>query len=168
MSTYSQPVAVPTVAAPPVGPSLLVRVAMRPMTRVLNPLIRKLAGRRHFRMAAEIRHIGRKSGRAYVTPAGAHVSGDVAVIPLTFGNQSDWSKNVRAAGGCSIRADGQDYTATEPELVNRGDAGPLLRSAFGPMERAGFRLLGIKQYLRLRVVPENAAVESAGPGRSSS
>jgi len=155
MSTYSQPVAVPTVAVPPVGPSLLVRVAMRPMTRVLNPLIRKLAGRR-------------KSGRAYVTPAGAHVSGDVAVIPLTFGNQSDWSKNVRAAGGCSIRADGQDYTATEPELVNRGDAGPLLRSAFGPMERAGFRLLGIKQYLRLRVVPENAAVESAGPGRSSS
>ena len=168
MSTYSQPVAVPTVAVPPVGPSLLVRVAMRPMTRVLNPLIRKLAGRRHFRMAAEIRHIGRKSGRAYVTPAGAHVSGDVAVIPLTFGNQSDWSKNVRAAGGCSIRADGQDYTATEPELVDRADAGALLRSAFGPMERAGFRLLGIKQYLRLRVVPENAAVEGAGPGRSSS
>ena len=168
MSTYSQPVAVPTVAVPPVGPSLLVRVAMRPMTRVLNPLIRKLAGRRHFRMAAEIRHIGRGHVGAPGLPAGAHVSGDVAVIPLTFGNQSDWSKNVRAAGGCSIRADGQDYTATEPELVNRGDAGPLLRSAFGPMERAGFRLLGIKQYLRLRVVPENAAVESAGPGRSSS
>jgi hypothetical protein len=25
---------------------------------------------------------------------------------------------------------------------------------FGPMERAGFRLLGIKQYLRLQVRPE--------------
>ena len=163
MSTYPQPVPVPAVR-----PSLLVRVAMRPMTRVLNPLIRKFAGRRHFRMAAEIRHVGRKSGRAYVTPAGARVSGDVAVIPLTFGNQSDWSKNVRAAGGCSIRVDGQDYAATEPELVDRAGAGPLLRPAFGPWERAGFRLLGIKQYLRLRVVPENAAVESAGPGRSSS
>jgi len=91
-----------------------------------------------------------------VTPAGARVSGDVAVIPLTFGNQSDWSKNVRAAGGCSIRVDGQDYAATEPQLVGRADAGPLLRSAFGPMERAGFRLLGIKQYLRLRVVPEGS------------
>jgi hypothetical protein len=78
----------------------------------------------------------------------------VAVIPLTFGNQSDWSKNVRAAGGCSIRVDGQDYAATEPEFVGRAGAGPLLRSAFSPMERASFRLLGIKQHLRLRVVPE--------------
>ena len=109
-------------------------------------------------MAAEIRHVGRKSGRAYVTPAGARVSGDVAVIPLTFGNQSDWSKNVRAAGGCSIRVDGQDYAATEPEFVDRAGAGPLLRSAFGPMERASFRLLGIKQYLRLRVVPDRTRV----------
>src|SRR5204862_7872584 len=98
MSTNSQ--AVPLT---PVPPSLVVRVAMRPMTKVLNPLMGKLAGRRHIRMAAEIRHVGRTSRRAYVTSVGAHVSGDVAVIPLTFGNQSDWSKNVRAAGGCSIR-----------------------------------------------------------------
>jgi deazaflavin-dependent oxidoreductase (nitroreductase family) len=164
MSTYPQPVRVPQVPVPPVRPSLLVRIAMRPMTRVLNPLIRKFAGRRHFRMAAEIRHVGRKSGRAYVTPAGARVSGNVAVIPLTFGNQSDWSMNVRAAGGCSIRVDGQDYAATEPELVDRADAGPLLRSAFGPMERAGFRLLGIKQYLRLRVVPEKSNQLSSSRG----
>jgi deazaflavin-dependent oxidoreductase (nitroreductase family) len=156
MSTHPQPVPVPPVPVPPVRPSLLVRIAMRPMTRILNPLVRRFAGRRHFRMAAEIRHVGRKSGRAYVTPAGARVSGDVAVIPLTFGNQSDWSKNVRAAGGCSIRVDGQDYAATEPRLVGRADAGPLLRAAFGPMERASFRLLGIKPYLRLRVVPEKS------------
>ena len=148
MSTNSQ--AVPLA---PVPPSPVVRIAMRPLTRILNPLMRKFAGRRHVRMAAEVRHIGRRSGRAYLTPTGAHVHGDVAVIPLTFGNQSDWSKNVRAAGGCSIRVNGQDYAATEPRLVGRSDAGPLLRSAFGPMERASFRLLGIKQYLRLRVVP---------------
>jgi len=84
----------------------------------------------------------------------------VAVIPLTFGNQSDWSRNVRAAGGCSITVDGREYAADEPEFVDRRDAGPLLAAMFGPMERAGFRLLGIKQYLRLRVVP----AEAAGPG----
>jgi hypothetical protein len=65
MTTYPQPVPLAQVPAAPVRPSLLVRIAMRPMTRVLNPLIRKFAGRRHFRMAAEIRHVGRKSGRAY-------------------------------------------------------------------------------------------------------
>src|SRR5215475_963875 len=142
MSTYPQPVPVPQLPVPPVRPSLLVRVAMRPMTRVLNPLIRKFAGRRHFRMAAEIRHVGRKSGRAYVTPAGARVSGDVALIPLTFGNQSDWSKNVRAAGGCSIRVDGRDYDVTQPELLSVADVQPLVRSMFSPMQRAAFRMLG--------------------------
>jgi deazaflavin-dependent oxidoreductase (nitroreductase family) len=148
MSTASPPAALR-----PVPPSRFVRVAMRPMTKVLNPLMRKLAGRRHIRMAAEIRHVGRTSGRAYVTPVGAHVTGDIAVIPLTFGNQSDWSKNVRAAGGCSIRVDGQDYDATEPVFLDRADARPLVRRVFGPVMRAGFRMLGIKQYLRLRVAP---------------
>jgi deazaflavin-dependent oxidoreductase (nitroreductase family) len=152
MSTDSQ--AVPLV---PVPPSPIVRIAMRPLTRILNPLMRKFAGRRHVRMAAEVRHIGRRSGRAYVTPTGAHVYGDVAVIPLTFGNQSDWAKNVRAAGGCSLKVNGQEYTAVAPQFVDRHDAGPLLKSAFGPVERAGFRLLGIKQYLRLDVVPAGQA-----------
>jgi deazaflavin-dependent oxidoreductase (nitroreductase family) len=141
----------------PVSPSPVVRIAMRPLTRILNPLMRKVAGRRHVRMAAEVRHVGRRSGRAYVTSAGARVHGDVAMIPLTFGNQSDWAKNVRAAGGCSLRVNGQEYTAVAPEFVDRGDAGPLLKSAFGPVERAGFRVLGIKQYLRLRVVPTGQA-----------
>jgi len=152
MSTNSQ--AVPLA---PVPPSLLVRTVMRPLTRILNPLMRKFAGRRHVRMAAEVRHIGRTSGRAYSTPAGARVHSDVAVIPLTFGNQSDWAKNVRAAGGCSLKVNGEEYTAVAPEFVDRRDAGPLLKSAFGPVERAGFRLLGIRQYLRLRVVATGQA-----------
>jgi len=148
MSTNSQ-----AATLAPVRPSLIVRIAMRPLTRILNPLMRRFAGRRHVRMAAEVRHVGRTSGRAYVTPAGARVRGDVAVIPLTFGNQSDWAKNVRAAGGCSLKVNGRQYTAVAPEFVDRHDAGPLLKSAFGPVERAGFRLLGIRQYLRLHAAP---------------
>lgn len=158
MTTNSRPAADATPGAlPPVAPSLLVRMAMRPMTRALNPLLARLAGRKHFRMAAQVRHVGRRSGRVYVTSAGARVSGGVAVIPLTFGNQSDWSRNVRAAGGCSIRVDGRDYDAAEPAFLDRRAAGPLLRSAFSPVERASFRLLGIKQYLRLRVTPQGRA-----------
>ena len=130
---------------------------MRPLTRILNSLMRKFAGRRHVRMAAEVWHIGRRFGRVYVTPTGARVHGNVAVIPLTFGDQSDWAKNVRAAGGCSLKANGREYTAVAPEFVDRGDAGPLLKSTFGLVERAGFRLLGIKQYLRLDVVPAGQA-----------
>jgi len=133
-----------------VRPSRLVAVVMAPLTKVLNPVMRKLAGRRHVMMAAQIRHVGRRSGRPYVTPAGARLTGDTFVIPLTFGNTSDWSRNVRAAGGCEIRLDGTDYRAVQPELADRDQAAPVVRAAFGPVERAMFRMLGIRQYLLLR------------------
>ena len=132
-----------------VRPSPLVAVVMGPLTKVLNPVMRKLAGRRHVMMAAQIRHVGRRSGRAYVTPAGARLAGDTFVIPLTFGNTSDWSRNVRAAGGCEIRLDGTDYRAVQPEFADRDQAAPVVRAAFGPVERAMFRMLGIRQYLLL-------------------
>src|SRR5215472_957448 len=111
-----------------VRPSPVVRVVMGPMTRVLNPLIKKLAGRRHFTMAAQIHHVGRRSGREYITPASASLAGDLIVIPLTFGNQSDWSRNVRA------------------------DARAVVRQAYGPFQRAAFRMLGIKQVMVLRLI----------------
>jgi deazaflavin-dependent oxidoreductase (nitroreductase family) len=134
-----------------VRPSPLVRVVMGPMTRVLNPLIRKLAGRRHFMMAAQIHHVGRRSGRAYVTPASASLAGDLIVIPLTFGNRSDWSRNVRAAGGARIRLGGVDYQAVQPELVDRADAREVVRQAYGPFQRTAFRVLGIRQVMVLRL-----------------
>lgn len=133
-----------------VRPSRLVAVVMGPLTKVLNPAMRKLAGRRHMRMAAEIRHVGRRSGRSYVTPAGARLTGDTFVIPLTFGNQSDWSRNVRAARGCTIKLEGTEYRAVQPELADRDQVEPVVRAAFGPVERAMFRMLGIRQYLLLR------------------
>ena len=78
---------------------------------------------------------------------------ETVVIPLTFGSRSDWAQNVWAAGGCSIRLRGRDYRATQPEFRTVADAGPLLRAAFSPVERASFRLLGIKQVVRLRIAP---------------
>jgi deazaflavin-dependent oxidoreductase (nitroreductase family) len=153
-------------ALEPVGPSLIVKIVMRPMTKMLNPLIVKLAGRRHFRMAAQIRHVGRRSGRTYTTPVTARRSGDMILIALTFGNQSDWSRNVRSAGRTSIRIEGEDYDVTQPQIMSRQDAKPLVQAAFRPMERAGFRMLGIKQVMSLRVVsathlPGAAAAASA-------
>jgi deazaflavin-dependent oxidoreductase (nitroreductase family) len=142
-STYGTP--------EPVGPSPVVKIVMRPMTKMLNPLIIKLAGRRHFGMAAQIRHTGRRSGRTYTTPVSARRSGDIVVIALTFGNQSDWSRNVRSAGGGTIRIEGEDYNITKPQIMSRQEAKPLVEAAFSPMERAGFRMLGIKQVMILRV-----------------
>lgn len=134
-------------------PSWLVRVAMAPMTKVLNPAMRRLAGRPHFQMAALVRHTGRRSGRQYVTPVGAQLAGNTVVIPLTFGTESDWSRNVRAAGGCSLRLGGTDYDAIAPEVVGAGDAEPVVRAAYRGWQRGMFRMLGIKQFLLLRLAP---------------
>ena len=115
--------AVPGRSTPPVvRPSWFVRIVIGPTTKVLNPAMLKLAGRRHVPMAAQVRHVGRKSGRQYVTPVGAGRVGGTFVIPLTFGNQSDWSRNVRAAGGGTIRLDGVDYPVSRPELADRAQA----------------------------------------------
>jgi deazaflavin-dependent oxidoreductase (nitroreductase family) len=125
---------------------------MGPMTKMLNPLIVKLSGRPHFHTAAQLTHTGRRSGRTYVTPVGARRAGDVVLIPLTFGNQSDWSRNVLAAGHCSLRLEGVDYDASAPTLLSPQEADSHVRAAFGRLERASMRMLGIRQFLRLSVV----------------
>jgi deazaflavin-dependent oxidoreductase (nitroreductase family) len=141
----------PDGAIAPVAPAGIVRVLVHPMTRIFNPLIVRLAGHRFFSMA-QIQHVGRRSGKAYVTPAAARVSGDVLLIPLTFGNQSDWSRNIRAAGGCTVRLRGRAYRATSPELVTWTDDKALVASVFNPVDRISFRLLGIRQFIRLHAV----------------
>lgn len=136
----------------PQKPSVFVRVAMRPMTKLLNPVIRRLAGRRHFNMAAKIYHRGRRSGRLYVTPATARLSGDHFWVSLTFGPESDWCRNIRAAGECTIRWQGQDYLAAMPMVVGRPEALTAAGRAFKRREKTMMKVIGVKQFLRLDVV----------------
>jgi deazaflavin-dependent oxidoreductase (nitroreductase family) len=159
MSTYHSPVdGVGAGLFEPIRPSWLVRVVIRPMTKALNPVMATVAGRRHFGGAARLTHTGRRSGRSYVAIVGAHVTGDTAVIPLTFGNTSDWARNVQAAGSCSVRLNGTDYLLTQPEFRGTADARPLVRAAFNPVFRAAFPMLGIRQFLVLRVVSRHRRV----------
>ena len=133
------------------GPSRFVRVVMKPMTKVLNPLIRRMAGRRHFNMAAKVFHVGRRSGRPYVTPATARLAGDHFWVSLTFGPYSDWCQNVRAAGECDIRWQGQDYHAMRPVVVDRANALASSGKAFKRREKAMMKAIGVNHFLRLDV-----------------
>jgi hypothetical protein len=135
----------------PTRPSIMVRLTIKPMSRVLNPLVRKVAGKKYMAMAAQVHHLGRRSGRAYMTPVGAKLSGVYFLIPLTFGNQSDWCRNIQAARGGRIRCMGIDYEVVEPELLDAGAAKAEIRSTFSWSDRVFIRLMGIKQFLRLRV-----------------
>lgn len=67
--------------------------------------------------AAVVHHRGRRSGRHYATPVGAEPTEDGFVIATVYGTNSDWSKNVLAAGGAVITHDGQMVTVDRPEMV---------------------------------------------------
>jgi len=131
-----------------VGPTLLVRLVMTPLTKILNPLVGALAGRRRIPMA-QLHHIGRRTGISYRTSVGARVRSDVILIPLTFGNQSDWARNVYAAGQCSVHVNGYTIRAERPRFLAVADAAPLVHAMFNPIERVVFKALGIKQFMRL-------------------
>ena len=127
----------------------MVRLVIGPMSKLLNPLVGLLAGTRFAPIIARVHHVGRRSGKPYVTPTGAAISGNTMVIPLSFGNVSDWSRNVRAADGCVVTLGGKSYRATQPQFVDAADAKPVVRQAFNAANRFAFRLFGIKQYLFL-------------------
>ncbi len=47
-------------------------------------------------------HIGRKSGKVYRIPVNVFRASNSFIIALTYSSQSEWVKNVLAAGGCEL------------------------------------------------------------------
>lgn len=123
------------------------RRLVRFVARFVNPVVLLIAGRRWMPVVGILHHRGRRSGRAYATPLGMRPLGDSFVMPRTFGEDAAWYRNVLAAGGCVVTYRGTDYTLVEPELIDYATAAP----AFPRYERLQFRLVGINEYLRLRL-----------------
>jgi F420H(2)-dependent quinone reductase len=62
-------------------------------------------------------HVGRKSGRVYRTPVNVFRAPDGFLIALTYGRESEWVKNVLAAGGCELETRGVRYQLFAPNIV---------------------------------------------------
>ena len=113
----------------------IVRHNKRLRAKVLKPynaVILPIAGRR-FSPYALLKHVGRSSGRAYVTPLGAYPFGDGFVLTLTYCPDVDWCRNVIGAGHASLKWHGHEYALERPELIPTKTAlhayPPLLRFA---------------------------------------
>jgi deazaflavin-dependent oxidoreductase (nitroreductase family) len=81
---------------------------------VTNRMTRLFAGR--VPGFAIVIHKGRNSGNEFRTPLNAFASNDGFAIALTYGPETDWVKNVLAAGGCALAYRGQTFQLTEPRL----------------------------------------------------
>jgi deazaflavin-dependent oxidoreductase (nitroreductase family) len=112
---------------------------------IFNRLTRTFAGASHSPFAL-IRHVGRRSGKAYETPIIVEPMGDGVVIALTYGPDVDWYRNVLAAGHARLRWHGRTYTLEYPESTNRATA----LAAFALPARLVLRLLGIQHFVRMK------------------
>ena len=61
-------------------------------------------------------HRGRRSGKEYRTPINIFRTGDGYRIALTYGPDTDWTRNVRAAHGCTVIVRGRHITLRSPQL----------------------------------------------------
>ena len=123
------------------------RRLIRAVARIVNPLVLRIAGRRHMPVLGILRHRGRKTGRHYATPLGIRpAAAGGFVMPLTFGEQAGWYRNIVATGWCVITWRGQDHPVSDPVVVDRDTALP----AFPRYERLALRAIGINEFLWLR------------------
>lgn len=112
--------------------------------RVLNPAMLTVAGRRHW-YAAALHHTGRTTGRAYTTPVVAVPVEGGYVIPLPYGEDVDWLKNVLAKGGATLVFDGATHELVSPEVIDASAASPLL----DPQHRRVWQRYRIEHFVRL-------------------
>lgn len=94
------------------APRWLARLNRFTTNRITGPLANRLPG------FGIVTHTGRKSGRAYSIPVNVFRRGDRFVFALTYGKDSEWVKNVLAAGGCLLETEGHTYQLVRPQLVH--------------------------------------------------
>jgi deazaflavin-dependent oxidoreductase (nitroreductase family) len=119
---------------------------IRRLGRALEPLSNRVAGSRWFPLWAILHHIGRTSGKPYATTVVALATPEGFIVPLPFGDATQWARNLLAAGAGSIRSAGKDHAIGEPRIVDLDEAAPYLP----PPIRFMARRLGLRQWVLVR------------------
>ena len=107
--------------------------------RVLGPLAR------HLPYFAVVSHVGRRSGRTYRTPVNLFRRGDGYVIALMYGADSQWVRNVLAAGGADVETRGRHVRLVAPEVVHDPTRSPVPKPVRVPL-----RLVNVDEFMLLR------------------
>ena len=116
------------------------------VNRVTNRVAGHVAGR--LPGFGIVQHRGRRSGRPYRTPINVfRVSGGY-VAALTYGTDTDWVKNVLAAGGCELEVRRRRVRLTDPRVVHDETRHDMPLGV-----RRLLAVLGVTDFLYLAVAP---------------
>jgi hypothetical protein len=132
-----------------VGAAVLWRRFPRTGTRIMNTAVnpgmirRGLAGGRSSEIG-KLEHIGRRSGIRRVTLVHPEPTADGFRIMVPLGRDSQWARNVLAAGHCRIQVHDLVYELDEPAMVP-----PAMLAGLPPIVQRVEGALGF-QYLLLR------------------
>jgi deazaflavin-dependent oxidoreductase (nitroreductase family) len=97
-------------------------------------------------------HRGRKSGRTFRTPLWVFRRPNGFVIALTYGPETDWVRNVLAAGGCELQTRRRRYQLGAP-VVFRDENATDMPAFIRFMLR---RVIKAPEFLRLDIVSQLA------------
>lgn len=129
-------------------PILLIRLRKRWVAAfnlaVTNRITGRFAGR--FPGFGILTHVGRKSGNVYRTPVNVFRVPAGFLIALTYGRESEWVRNVLAAGGCELETLGVKYQLSAPTIEH-----DTTRRRFPFVVRIILRLTGADDYMQLSV-----------------
>jgi deazaflavin-dependent oxidoreductase (nitroreductase family) len=123
-------------------PKTVARFNAHVTNRVSRPFARLFPG------FAVVTHVGRRSGRIYQTPVNMFRDDERYVFALTYGADSQWVKNVMAAGGCEVCTKGSAVRLCEPRIFTDPDR----RLVPGPV-RVALGLLDVNDFLSMRPAP---------------
>ena len=105
------------------------------------------AGKR-LSLFAVLMHTGRKSGQTYTTPVRLVKKENSFIIPLTYGERSDWYQNLLASGNVQVTWQGQTYTTGIPERLEVEKAA----NDFPAVSRLLFKLDGLPGFVRVSIL----------------
>jgi deazaflavin-dependent oxidoreductase (nitroreductase family) len=133
---------------------------LRPVMRVMNPRTIRAVERRRSPFGV-LHHVGRRSGAQYHTPVAAARTSDGVLVPLMYGPDTDWCRNILAAGHCRLTFDGEELALTAPHVVRAAVA----ESQLPPEAQQRWLGQGIEHYLSLKhAAPAEVGAAPASPG----
>ncbi|MCX5045834.1 nitroreductase family deazaflavin-dependent oxidoreductase [Aldersonia sp. NBC_00410] len=109
-----------------------------------NKVVGVVAG--HLPGMAMVLHRGRRSGTEYRTPVNVFGGAERYRFALTYGKDTDWVRNVLAAGECVVETRGHTVELDDPWIGHD----PKVAWA-PPVVRSLLRTLGVEYYLQCRV-----------------